>query len=113
MNTMKTDLTTPTLKRLLSFIVLILFIGNTAIAQAVTTTTGNNIIYYLLLTGLCLLCAAVYVIRRASLALDEQGQSIFDFDSDMFKNMAENSKEVTVFVIVIVLLGLYLMFSAG
>ncbi len=100
-------------KRSLTFLLLSLFISNSVFAQNATTSTGSNAIYYLLFVGLCLLCAAVYIIRKASVVLGEHGQSIFDFDTSAFKNMSENSRDVTIFVVVIVVIGIYLALSYG
>lgn len=91
-----------------------LVMSNTVMAQSAVTTNGSSIIPYLLvIAALCLLCATVLVIRRAYRVLDEYGQSIFDFDSTVFKNMAENSRDVTIFIVVIVLIGVYLVLSYG
>lgn len=94
---------------LLCFILLIT--GEYVFAQSTTnTSSGIDVLYYILGGAiLVVFIATIFVIQKMANILGEYGLPLFDFESPIFKRMAESRRTVAIVMILLVLWGIYLV----
>ncbi|MBL0309357.1 MAG: hypothetical protein IPP77_06720 [Bacteroidetes bacterium] len=85
--------------------------GISAMAQNASGATMSSDVWCYIIGGatIMVLVALLFVMQKAALVLDENGQSLFDFDFPIFKKMAGEGKTVAIIMILIVLIGMYLV----
>lgn len=92
---------------LLCFVLLLS--GTYAIAQSTASNASNvNVLYYILGGAIIVVfIATIFVIQKAANKMGQSGQSIFDIDFPIFKQMTKSSGIVAIIMILLVLWGIY------
>jgi len=97
-------------KRIEKFIYLLLLtllFDKGAFAQQTAAASGNHTLSYWLLASLAMIFfgCSIYVLRTALKILHENGATV-EYNFPMFKSMAQNSKTVSIIILLIVLTGI-------
>ena len=81
--------------------------GTIAIAQSTTSNASSvNTLYYILGGAIIVVfITTIFVIQKAANAMDQFGQSIFDFDFPIFKRTTESSGIVAIILILLIIWG--------